>query len=98
MVRIESPGNNNSNYHSKEYDQLYDAAAKLPPGPERTAVYKKMRDLFVNDMPWIPDANRIRYQLVHGWVKNFKPHLTILNSFKFIRPDMEKMKELKAKL
>lgn len=94
----ESPGSNNSNYHSKEYDRLYDEAAKLPPGTARTAIYKKMRDVFVQDMPWIPDANRLRYQLYHGWIHNFKPHLTILNFPKYIRVDLEKKKELKEKL
>lgn len=93
-----SPGSNSSNYQNKEYDKLYDEASKLPPGPARTAVYKKMRDISATELPIIPDANRVRYQLFHGWIKNFKPHLTILNSYKYMRVDMDKKKELKGKM
>jgi len=94
----ESPGNNGSNYHNKEYDKAYEDAQKLPPGPARLALYKKMRDLFVKDMPWIPELNRFRYQLYHGWIRNFKPHLTVINYLKYIRVDMDKKKALKDKL
>ena len=93
-----APGNNTSNYENKEYDKLYEQASKLPPGPERTALYKKMRDIFVEDSPWIPMVNRFRYQLYHSWVKNFKPELTVANYFKYIRVDTNAKKDLKAKL
>jgi ABC-type transport system substrate-binding protein len=93
-----SPGNNNSNYQNAAYDKLYDQAAKLPPGPERTAIYKKMRDIFVEDAPWVPTINRFRYQLVHGWVKNFKVEMAIVNYLKYLRVDMNAKKDLKAKL
>lgn len=94
----ESPGSNSSNFHNKVYDKLYDDASKLPPGSARTAIYKKMRDISATELPIIPDANRVRYQLYHGWIKNFKPHLTILNSYKYMHVDMDKKKELKGKL
>lgn len=94
----ESPGSNASNYHNKDYDKLYDQASKLPPGPARTVIYKKMRDISANDMPIIPNANRLRYQLFHGWIKNLKTDLTILNSPKYLRVDMPKKKELKGQL
>lgn len=94
----ESPGNNNSNYHNRDYDKAYEAAAKLPPGPARTELYKKMRDIFVEDMPWMPMINRFRYQLVQGWVKNFKAEMTIVNYFKYVRVDMNEKKTLKVKL
>jgi oligopeptide transport system substrate-binding protein len=94
----ESPGTNNSNYHSKEFDALYEKAATLPPGEARNEVYKKMRDIFVKDMPWIPELHRLRYQLYHTWLANFKPNLIILNPYKYMRIDVEKKKAQKVKL
>lgn len=93
-----SPGPNNSNYQSKEFDELYEKASLLPPGEERNQIYKKMRDVFVKDMPWIPEVHRLRYQLYHGWLNNFKTSLTILNPYKYMRIDAEKKKQLKATL
>jgi ABC-type transport system substrate-binding protein len=94
----ESPGPNASNYHSKEYDALYDQAAKLPPSAARTNIYRKMRDVFVKDMPWIPNLHRLRYEMQNGWLMNGKDHLIILDMFKYMRVDREKKKALKAKL
>ncbi|MCB0411663.1 MAG: ABC transporter substrate-binding protein [Bdellovibrionales bacterium] len=93
-----SPGPNASNYDNKEFNALYDKAALLPPGPERTAIYKQMRDIFVKDSPWIPNMHRLGYYLHHGWVKNFKRYNMISNSAKYFRVDMNEKKELRAKL
>jgi oligopeptide transport system substrate-binding protein len=94
-----SPGSNNANYNSKAYDELFEAAEKLPPGPKRTALIIKMRDQFVQDMPWIPTVSRISDLLYHGWVNNMKRHETLSGSiYKYIRIDTAKKKELKAKL
>ncbi|NJL24080.1 MAG: hypothetical protein HC902_02120 [Calothrix sp. SM1_5_4] len=80
-----SPGPNNSNYANKEFDALYEQSQKLPPGPERTALYKKMRDIFVRDLPWIPTVHRLGYYIQHGWVKNLKKHDTINGFYKYLR-------------
>jgi ABC-type transport system substrate-binding protein len=93
-----SPGPNNTNFKNKEFDALYDKTLKLPPGPERTALYKKMRDIFVQQMPWIPTVHRVGYMVNHGWVRNLKRHSTIHGMFKYLRVDVDKKKELKAKL
>jgi oligopeptide transport system substrate-binding protein len=93
-----SPGPNNANYQNKEFDALYEKALKLPSGAERTAIYKKMRDIFVEDMPWIPTIHRQGQLLQHGWLKNLKRHETIHGIYKYLRVDLDKKKELKPKL
>ncbi|MGE4130310.1 MAG: ABC transporter substrate-binding protein [Bdellovibrionales bacterium] len=93
-----SPGPNNANYQNKEFDALYDKARKLPPGPERTALYKQMRDIFVKDMPWIPTVHRIAYLVEHGWLKNLKRHETINGFYKYLRVDMQEKAKLIEKL
>ncbi|HMN68708.1 MAG TPA: ABC transporter substrate-binding protein [Bdellovibrionales bacterium] len=93
-----SPGPNSANYANKEFDALYEAAAKLPPGAKRTELYKKMRDIFVRDMPWIPTVHRQQFTVRNGWLMNLKPDDTVSGWFKYLRIDETKKKELKAKL
>jgi ABC-type transport system substrate-binding protein len=93
-----SPGPNGANFQNKDFDKLYEQAARLSPGPERTALYKKMRDIAVEQMPWIPDTHRLGYYLHHSWLKNYKHHSMISNSQKYLRVDLEKKKEVGAKL
>lgn len=92
-----SPGPNNSNFKNKEFDKLYVEASRTPPGEKRTALYKKMRDIFAEELPWIPTVHRLGYQLSQGWVQNLKPNKTLQNPYKYMRIDLEKKKELKAK-
>lgn len=93
-----SPGSNGSNFQNKEFDALYEKSLKLPPGAERTALYKKMRDIFVDQLPWFPTVHRQTYLVSQGWLHNIKPADLINNWFKYMRVDVAKKKELKAKL
>ncbi|MGE0526007.1 MAG: ABC transporter substrate-binding protein, partial [Bdellovibrionales bacterium] len=93
-----SPGSNSSNFKNKEFDALYEEAARTPPGPKRTELYKKMRDIFVQEMPWIPTVHRLGYMTVHGWMKNLKPHEIIDGFYKYVRVDTAEKARLKEKL
>lgn len=93
-----SPGPNGSNYKNKEFDELYQKAGHLPPGPERAKLYQQMRDIVVKDMPWVPGAHRLTYIAEHGWLKNFKYHSIINDYFKYLRIDTKARSETKAKL
>lgn len=93
-----SPGSNAANFENKDFDKAYDEAAILPPGPKRAELYRKMRDIFVDQMPWIPTVHRLGYVLSQGWVSNVKRHKTMHTMFKYLRVDMAKKKELKPKL
>lgn len=93
-----SPGPNNSNFDNAEFNKLYEAALKLPPGAKRTALYKKMRDIFSQELPWIPTVHRIGVTVKHGWVNNLKRNETINGYYKYLRLDLNKKAELKAKL
>jgi oligopeptide transport system substrate-binding protein len=93
-----SPGPNNSNFKNEKYDTLYKQAKLLPPGEKRTALYKQMKDIFVEEMPWIPETHRLGYRLGHEWISNYKPHAIIQNDFKYVRVDGEKRATSKSKL
>ena len=93
-----SPGPNNANFQNKEFDAAYDKALKLPPGPERTKLYLKMRDIFVEEMPWIPTFHRLGFYVVNGWIENYRKDATRYGPYKYVRVNLEKKKQLKEKL
>jgi oligopeptide transport system substrate-binding protein len=69
-----SPGPNHSNYSNPEFDRLYETVRVMPDTPERTALYRKMADIAVEDAPWLCLAYPLSFGLQHGWMKNYKPH------------------------
>jgi ABC-type transport system substrate-binding protein len=96
--RNASPGANGSNYDNPKFDALYEKAALLPPGEERTKLYQQMRDIVVEDSPWIFGAHRLGYAVKHGWLKNYKPHRIIDDKMKYYKIDKDLKAKLKAKL
>jgi ABC-type transport system substrate-binding protein len=93
-----SPGPNDTSFSNAEFDKLYEKSLTLPPGKERDEVYQKMRDIVVEESPWMLSAHRVGYRLVHGWVQNFKWNEIQNDYFKYLRIDAKKRAELKAKL
>ncbi|NJN14219.1 MAG: hypothetical protein HC813_00705 [Planctomycetes bacterium] len=69
----ESPGANFSNYKNPAYDRLYEQIRKMQPSPERTVLMEKMRDILLEDVPYIGSMARTRYYLSHPWMRNFHP-------------------------
>ncbi len=93
-----TPGPNDTSFNSPEFDKTYEAALKLPPGEERTKLYQKLRDIVADESPWIFNAHRLGYKLVHGWVGNFK-WTEVANDYpKYIRIDGKKRADLGNKL
>jgi oligopeptide transport system substrate-binding protein len=82
-----SPGPNDSNYSNPEFDKLYENALTLQSGAERTALYKKMVHIIVEDCPWIFGAHRISYGLIQPWLKNYKVHDFDHSRAKYYRVD-----------
>jgi len=64
-----SPGANNSNYRNTEYDRLYREAALLPESPERTALYREMNQMIIDDCVSISGLSRT---LILLWDQRFR--------------------------
>lgn len=92
-----SPGPNGANFSHAKYNELYEKAVQLPPGKERTAIYHKMRDIAVEEHPWIINVHRLGFFLSHSWLKNFKPNRVIDGAMKYYRVDPKARAEQKAK-
>ncbi len=84
----ESPGSNHFNYKRAEYDRMYERAVTMPPGPERTALYVRMRDMIIEDTPYSGSMARTRSYLIHPWVKNFKATEDFYDYPKYMDVDM----------
>lgn len=76
----ETPGSNNFNYRNPEFDALYEQTATMQPGPERTALYRRMNDMVIDDCVAISGLSRTR---IHLWNKHVAmlPDREILGGF-----------------
>jgi ABC-type transport system substrate-binding protein len=75
-----SPGSNDSNYSNPEYDRLYEQASVMPPSPERTAIYRRMNQMLIDDCVAISGIARTRILLWHKDVIAY-PDREILGGF-----------------
>lgn len=89
-----SPGPNSANYVNPAFDSLYEQALKLPQGRERTALYHKMEDLLIEDMPWIFNFHRTLVFARQPWLKNVKSDQMVLDVFKYYDIDTDIKKRL----
>jgi ABC-type transport system substrate-binding protein len=83
----EAPGSNSFNYKRPEYDAMYRRCVLMPPGPERTALYERMRDMLIEDCPYVGSLGRTRFYAISPWLKNFKPTEDFWNWPKYLDVD-----------
>jgi ABC-type transport system substrate-binding protein len=93
-----SPGPNDTSFNNAEFDKVYEASLKLPPGAERTKLYVKLRDIVADECPWVFNAHRLQYKIAHGWLQNFKWTEVGYDYPKYLRVDGKKRAELGSKL
>jgi ABC-type transport system substrate-binding protein len=62
-----SPGSNDANYRNPAFDRLYEQASVMLPSPERTAIYRRMNQMVVDDCVGMTGLSRNR---VYLWHKN----------------------------
>jgi oligopeptide transport system substrate-binding protein len=65
-------GVNAVNYSNPQFDALYEKSSVMNPGPERDALYRQMQAIVMEDCPWSFNFYPVGYELLHGWVKDFK--------------------------
>lgn len=86
----EAPGSNASNYKNPEYDALYEQAAVLQPGPERTEIFHRMNRMLIDDCVGILALTRQTVFLYHKNVIGL-PDREVLGAFfmRFVDIDTE---------
>ncbi|MFO1306134.1 MAG: ABC transporter substrate-binding protein [Burkholderiales bacterium] len=55
-----------------EFDRLYDASKKIPPGPERDKLVRQMSEIVAAYAPWKLNSYRIENVVVYPWVIGYK--------------------------
>lgn len=66
-----APGANSMNYANAEFDRLFEQASSMRAGPERTALYRRLNRMVIDDCVIIGSLARTR---LHLW----KPHVRML--------------------
>lgn len=80
----EAPGSNNFNYKNPEYDALYEKIRTMEPSDERTAIYERMRDMVIEDVPAYGSMARVRYYVWNARLKNMFPEETWYGWHKYL--------------
>lgn len=75
-----SPGSNDANWKNPEYDRLYEQSSIMQPSDERTALYRRMNEILVDDCVAMTGISRTRVLLWHKDVIAF-PDREILGGF-----------------
>lgn len=60
-----SPGSNDANYRNPEYDRLYEQSSVMLASPERTAIYRRMNQMVIDDCVAMTGLSRMRIYLWH---------------------------------
>jgi ABC-type transport system substrate-binding protein len=82
-----SPGPNDSNYKSTEFDKLFERVRVMEDSPERTELYRQMEALVIADSPYIFLTHPLSYRLLQPWMKNYKYHDCFYPNTKFYKVD-----------
>jgi len=81
------PGPNGANYQNPEFDRLYDQAATMQPSAARTALYRRMQEIVVDDCVWVVRYRRLQFTLRHPWTYGYRYNDLSPKYFKFCRVD-----------
>ncbi len=60
-----TPGSNHANWVDAEFDRLYELSSVMLPSPERTAIYRRMNQMVIDDCVVISGLSRTRIYLWH---------------------------------
>lgn len=95
--KVESKGENASNYKNPQFDALFEKMKNMENGEERQKIIDEMVTILREDSPWLWGWHPVAFSLHHGWYKNAKPNLMANNTLKYKRIDpatrTEKRKE-----
>jgi ABC-type transport system substrate-binding protein len=87
---------NDGCFQLPEFDALYERASLLPPGPERSALYRDMARLVVAYAPWKVNVHRMRNQVIQPWIRGWRRHPFLHEGLRYADIDLDRRaRELK---
>jgi ABC-type transport system substrate-binding protein len=93
-----SPGPNISNYRNAAFDRIYEKVAGLAPSRERERLIAEAESLAYRDLPVAPLFYPLAFSVAHGWVRNFRPNIQVINHMKYFNVDLEAKARLASQL
>jgi len=89
------PGPNSSGYDNPEYNRLFEQMRSMDDGPERLAIIRRMRDIAVEDCPWVFESHDEGLGLHYNWLRNVKRHPVALDALKYRGVDVRRRARLR---
>jgi ABC-type transport system substrate-binding protein len=77
------PGPNAAAYDNPEYNRLFEQMRAMEDGPARLAIIRKMREIAVEDCPWVFMEHSQDLILSYDWIQNVKPHPISMDGSKY---------------
>ena len=93
--KVAKAGENASNYHSQEFDSLFEQMKNMTNSPQRQKIIDRMLEVLHRDSPWLWGFHPKDFALRHSWLHNSKPNKLANNSLKYLRIDSTKRDELR---
>lgn len=88
-AKVDSGGENASNYKNPEFDRLFEKMRNMDDGPERFALIKQLQDILRRDSPWLFGLHPKSFALVQSWYGNMKPNAMANNELKYHKLDIK---------
>ena len=82
---------NYSRFVNAEYDELYRQSKRIPNGPERDALYRKMATIVAAYNPWDLGVYRYENTLLRPWMQGYKKNIYIEHPWRFLDIDNARM-------
>jgi ABC-type transport system substrate-binding protein len=83
---------NLSRFDLPEFNALYDEAKRLPSGPKRVQLFRRMSALVTAYAPWKLHAYRLENIVVHPWILGYKYNAFDSNPWMYFDIDLERRK------
>jgi len=88
--KVETQGENASNYSNPEFDRLFEQMKDMKNGPERQEIINAMVKILRHDSPWLWGFYPKSFSLHHDWYFNSKPNAMAHNTLMYKRLDHER--------
>ena len=86
---------NHAKFRNEAFDRLFEKARGVPPGPERSAIYREMNRIFLVNAPWKLGSHRMYTDLSHPWLIGHTRHPVDRATLRYLDIDLEMQARLK---
>lgn len=93
QARALSDGPNTANFQNAQFDALFKRMKTRSNDEARLEIIREMKEILIEERPWIEMFSRENYVLYHGWMKNVKPFGMSVPFYKYWDIDAQKRAE-----